>query len=345
MIRPPSALIMLLSRHTNRRAFISLIGGAAALALFSPPGTRAQQPAMPVIGFLNSGSSVGSAYLAQAFRQGLNETSHAEGQNVAIDYRWTNGRYDIMPALASDLVRNRVAVIAASGTAAPAIAAKSATSTIPIVFTSGDDPVKAGLVSSLNRPGGNVTGVHLFLTELSAKKLGLLHDLLPNAAAVAICLNPSNQNSESQAADLQAAARALGLRTEVVTPGNEREIEAAFSTLAQQRVGALIVGSDPFFFARRDQFIALAARYTIPTLYTLRAYVADGGLISYGTDISDAYRQAGVYVGRILKGAKPGDLPVVQSTRFELVINLKTARTLGLTIPPGVLAITDEVIE
>jgi ABC-type uncharacterized transport system substrate-binding protein len=325
----------------RRREFITLMGGAAAW----PFAARAQQSAMPLIGFLNTGSPDTSAYLVQAFRRGLTETDLVEGRSVAIEYRWAHGQYARLAELASELVSRRVAVIAALGTAAPGLAAKAATATIPIVFTSGDDPVTAGLVPTLNRPGGNVTGVHLFLTELSAKKLGLLHDLLPQATTIAACLNPSNANTESQSRDLQAAGRALNLQIEIVNAGNEREIDAAFATFVQKRAGALIVGSDPFYHARRAQLIGLAQRHAMPAVYPFRTFVADGGLMSYGTSISDAYRQAGVYVGRILKGEKPAELPVVQSTKFELIVNLKTAKALGLDIPPNFLSLADEVIE
>ena len=326
----------------KRRQFITLLGGAAANW---PLTARGQKAAMPVIGILNSGSPDASASLIQSLRTGLGETGFVEGQNLTIDYRWSNGRYDVLPALAADLVRERVAVIVAGGTAAPALAAKAATATIPIVFTSGDDPVKIGLVPNLNRPDGNVTGVHFFLTELSAKKLGLLRDLMPQLAVIGLCLNPSSQNAGAQLADVQVAARELGLRIEVANASNEREIDSAFATLAERKIGAVIVTSDPFFFTRRNQMIGLAAHHRIAAVFPFRTFVADGGLMSYGTSITDAYRQAGVYVGRVLKREKPADLPVVQSTKFELVINLKTAKALGLTFPSGLISIVDEVIE
>jgi putative ABC transport system substrate-binding protein len=325
----------------RRRELIALLGSAPAW----PFAARAQQRAIPVIGFLNIGSPDTSAHLVPAFRQGLGEIGIVEGRNATIEYRWANGQYGALPALAAELVRRDVAVIAALGTAAPGLAAKTATATIPIIFTSGDDPVKAGLVSSLNLPGGNITGVHLFLTALNAKKLGLLHDLLPQATTIAVCVNPSSQNAETQATEMQAAGRALGLRIEIVNASNEREIDKAFTALAARQVGAVVVSSDPFYLGQRKQLIELAARHSIPAVYALRAYVAEGGLMSYGTSISDAYRQAGAYVGRILKGEKPADLPVVQSTKFEMTINLKTSKALGLTFPSGLLAIADEVIE
>jgi putative ABC transport system substrate-binding protein len=325
----------------RRREFLGALGGAAVSCPFI---ARAQQR-HPTIGVLNSGSPDPSASLMQAFRKGLNETGYIEGQNLAIEYRWSQGRYDVLPTLANELVRTGVAVIVAGGTAAPALAAKAATATIPIVFTSGDDPVKIGLVPNLNRPGGNLTGVHIFLTELSAKKLGLLRDLLPQAALIGLCVNPSNQNSPVQLADMRAAARDLGLQIEVANAGIEREIDRAFDTFAEKRVSAVIVTSDPFYFTRRSQLISLAERHQIPAVYPFRTYVADGGLMSYGTSITDAYRQAGIYVGRVLKGEKPADLPVMQSTKFELVINQKTAKALGLTFPSGLLSIVDDVIE
>jgi putative ABC transport system substrate-binding protein len=299
---------------------------------------------MPVIGVLGSTSTGSIASREPAFRQGLSEIGFVDGRNVAIEYRWAHGQYDRLPKLAADLVDHPVAVIATFGPPA-AQAAKSATSTIPIVFTSGDDPVKMGLVPSINRPGGNITGVHLFLSGLATKRLGLLRDLVPQLSAVAVFLNSNNQNAETQAEDLQAAGRAVGLRIAIVNLSSEREIDAAFAALTQQRVGALIVGSDPFFSGRRGQIIALAARHAIPTVYEIREFADAGGLFSYGTSLKDAYRQAGVYAGRILKGEKPADLPVMQSTKFELVINLKTAKALGLTLPSGMLSVADDVID
>ena len=325
----------------GRRQFISALGGTAVAWPFA---ARAQQAAMPVIGFLNSGSAQAQALYTEAFRQGLDDNGFVDGKNVAIEFRWADGQYDRLPALAADLIDHRVAVIMAGGPPA-ARAAKAATFAIPIVFTSGDDPVKIGLVASLNKPGGNVTGVHLFLTGLSAKKLGLLHDLLPQATVIAALLNPTSQTADVEDKDLQSAGRALGVQIQILNASSEQGIDAAFATLAAQKVAALIVGSDPFFTARREQIVALTARYAIPAIYDSRTFVDAGGLMSYGTSIKDGYRLAGGYVGRILKGAKPADLPVQQPTKFELVINLKTAKALGLTIPAGVLAIADEVIE
>jgi putative ABC transport system substrate-binding protein len=299
---------------------------------------------MPVIGFLNSAAAQGFSSRVAAYRRGLGESGFVEAKNVTIEYRWTNGQYDRLQSLAADLANQRVAVIAAGGPPA-AIAAKTATSVIPIVFTTGDDPVQAGLVPNLNRPGGNVTGVHLFLSNLSAKKLGLLRDLLPQATVVGGLFNFASQSAEVQAKDLQVAGNARGLRTQIANAGNDQEIESAFATFSKQQIGALMVGSDPYYISRREKIIALAARYAIPAFYELRDFVDLGGLMSYGTDIEDGYRQAGAYAGRILKGEKPGDLPVLQSTKFQFVINLKTAKALGLSISDNLLTLADEVIE
>jgi putative ABC transport system substrate-binding protein len=321
----------------RRREFITLLGGAAAW----PLTTHAQQPAIPVVGLL-SGIDPDDRQLA-AVRQGLNEVGYIAGKSVTIEHRSAAGQYDRLPALANDLVRQQVTVIML-GTMS-ALSAKAVTTTIPIVFAIGSDPVKAGLVASLNRPGGNVTGVTFLSNVLAAKRLGLLCELVPGITAVGDLVNPTNPNSVVETNDMQTAARSLGMHLRIVNASTEREIEAAFANFAEQRVKALIVTADAFFSGRRDQLVSLAARHALPTMYWLREFATDGGLMSYGTSITDAFRAAGVYAGRVLKGERPADLPVVQSTKFELVINLKTAKALGMAIPSGVLAIADEVVE
>jgi putative ABC transport system substrate-binding protein len=325
----------------KRRQFITLLGGAAAW----PLAVRAQQAAMPMIGFLGSASAAEWTQFTAAFRQGLQETGCVEGQNATIEYRWADGQYERLPELAADLVRRRVAVIFAAGSVAPAVAAKASTATIPIVFANGVDPVQFGLVSSLNRPGGNITGVSFLTGDLGAKRLGLLHELLPRVTVIAVLVKSDNPNAASVVRDAQEAARLRGLEIHPLSARTSQDVDVAFATLAQRQVGALLVGADPFFTSQPDQFAQLAARYKVPTIYHAREFVAAGGLMSYGTNILEAYRQAGIYAGKILKGEKTADLPVVQSTKFELVINLNTARALGLTFPPGLLAIADEVIE
>src|SRR5262245_19244973 len=325
----------------RRREFMSLLGGAAAAW---PLAAHAQQPAMSVVGFLGAGARGPLREQIAAFQEGLKESGYVEGQNVAVDYRFAEGQFDRFPALASDLVRRQVAVLFVA-TDGGALAAKEATSTIPIVFSVGDDPVASGLVPSLNRPGGNLTGVYQFATGLEAKRLGLLHEVVPKATTIAVLVNPNYSGSENQLREVQEAAASLGVQLVIVRANVESDFDAAFSTLVQQRATALLVCASPFFNIRRQQLVVLAARHALPAIYEWREFAAAGGLMSYGTVISDAYRQAGVYTGRILKGAKPADLPIVQSTKFEFVINLSTAKALGIEVPPTLSARADEVIE
>jgi ABC-type uncharacterized transport system substrate-binding protein len=325
----------------RRREFITLLGGAAAWPLTA----RAQQQALPVIGFLNTASPVTFSHLLGAFRQGLKDSGLSEGDNVAIEYRWAENEFDRLPTLARELVRHQVAVITATGGIHSALAAKAATSTIPIVFNIGDDPVKLGLVASLARPGGNVTGVNNFIYELMAKRLTLLRELVPSAVRVAVLVNPANAQTETTLRDVEAAARPPGLQIQIAKASTAREIDAAFAALARDRVDALFVPPDPLFISRRIQIVQLAARHAVPATYPVRDFAEAGGLMSYGTDTADAWRQTGVYTGRIIQGAKPADLPVVQPTKFELVINAQTARMLDLAVPSSLFATADTVIE
>jgi len=325
----------------RRREFITLIGGATAW----PIAVRAQQSALPVVGFLNSRSPGEAATDTAGFRQGLAEAGYLENQNVAIEYRWAEGRYERLPALAADLVERRVAVIAALGGSVSALAVKAVTKTVPLVFISGVDPVKLGLVASFAKPGGNATGVNVLMPAIESKRLGLLREMVPAAAAIAYIVNPTFPEADTEVTDVQGAARSIGCALQILQAGTESEINLAFETIAQLKPNGLLVGADPFFLSQRERIVALAARQMVPAIYEARTYAAAGGLMSYGPDLADVYRQVGVYTGRILKGAKPADLPVIQPTSFELVINLKTAKALGLTVPPMLLGRADEVIE
>jgi ABC-type uncharacterized transport system substrate-binding protein len=323
----------------NRREFITLLGGAVAW----PLAARAQQTAMPVVGFLRNTPSAPFAHIVTAFRRGLNEVGFVEGENVAIEQRWAEGQDDRLPALVAELVRQKAAVIVANNPGA--LAAKAAATTIPIVFATGSDPVRDGLVASLNRPGGNVTGVVFITSVLGAKRLELLRQLVPKATTIAMLVRPDTTETEAERIDVQNAAQALGQELVLFDVTSGRDIEAAFATFVERRAGGLLVGTGPFLTSNRERVVALAARHGIPAIYPLREYASAGGVMSYGTSISDAYRQSGVYAGRILKGEKPADLPVIQSTKFELVLNLQTAKALGIDVPDKLLALADEVIE
>jgi putative ABC transport system substrate-binding protein len=329
-----------LGEALRRRDLIAALGTTVAW----PLAVRAQRVTTPLIGFLGPNSAEGEAFRVTALRQGLKEAGYVEGQNLTIEYRWAEGKYDQLPALAADLVQRQVAVIVAAANVS-SLAAKSATTEIPIVFTTGADPVELGLVGSLNRPDSNATGITFFTISLEPKKLELLRKLVPTATVIALLINSTGPNAEATLRDVQSAANAVGQKIQIVNASTERDFDTAIATAVRQGAGALFVGADPLFTDERDQLVAAAARHSIPAIYSYREMVAAGGLMSYGTSFAEVYRQAGVYAGRILKGAKPADLPVLRTTKFELVINLKTAKTLGLTIPPTLLATADEVIE
>jgi putative tryptophan/tyrosine transport system substrate-binding protein len=326
----------------RRREFIALVGGLSA---GWPLAASAQQPAKPRIGYLSSRSPDSDAPYLEPFREGLKENGYIENQSVQIEYRWAQGQYDKLPALAAEFVRLPVEVLVAVGGEPSAVAAKTATSTIPIVFMIGSDPIKAGLVESDNHPGGNATGINILTDSLGAKRLSLLHEIVASTTTIGFLINPRFESADSQLRMVQETARSLGMSVSVLLAATDSEIDAAFNNAAQQRLPALMIGADPFFDTRVERLVALAAHYAVPTMYQFRDFAEGGGLMSYGIDLSDLYRQAGVYSGRILKGERPADLPVLQPTKFELVINMKTANALGLAIPPSVLAIADEVIE
>ena len=324
----------------RRREFIAVFGGAAAW----PFAARGQQPVMPVVGFLHARSPDDVAYQVAAFRHGLGEAGYIEGESVSIQYRFALGDYGQLPEMAAELVRRPVAVLVA-GSDPAALAAKAATSNIPIVFAVGSDPIKLGLVASVSRPGGNATGMNILTSALEAKRLGLLHELMPQAAIIGVLMNPNNSTTEGQLRDLHEAARAIGLQIHALRSSTDAEIDAAFEAVAQQHIAVLVVAADPFLDTRRDKIVALAQHHSVPAMYQFREHAVAGGLLSYGINLPDVYRQLGIYTGQILKGTKPADLPVMQPTKFELVINLKTAKALDLTIPPQLLALADEVIE
>jgi putative ABC transport system substrate-binding protein len=326
----------------KRRRFITILGGAAATW---PLAARAQQPAMPVIGFLGLTSPQEFAAEGAAFVRGLNEAGYAEGRNLAIEYRWAQGQFDRLPTLASDLARRPLAAFAALGTPASVFAAKAATTTIPIVFVTGGDPVQMGLAASFNRPGGNATGIYMLTTALEPKRLQFLRELVPNAAVIGVIVDPNSPDTDLQIKELPLAASALGRQIKILAARTESEIDAAFAAIADQQIGAVLVASSPSYLPQRYKFVALSARHAVPTIYFFRAFAEAGGLMSYGTSLTDAYRLAGIYAGRILSGEKPSDLPIQQSVKVELVLNLKTAKALGLAVPPNLLATADEVIE